>query len=103
MRYDLDHEVRPSQRLQQRRRVDFAMLEAHCGGDAEHRAVVQGADHHVSFVRDLRARQLLGEATDLAPTGDRRIVVEVHRAYVTTFLDGAILGLEAHWNNLTRL
>src|SRR5437868_1939407 len=40
MRDDLEHKVRSGERLQQRRRVEFAMLEAHCGRDAQHRAVV---------------------------------------------------------------
>src|ERR1700730_91461 len=47
MRDDLEHEVRPGEDLVQGGRVEFAMLEAHRWGDAQHRAVVQGADHDI--------------------------------------------------------
>src|SRR5438105_3705958 len=40
MRDDLEHEIRPGEGFQERRRVDLAMLEAHCRGDAQHRAVM---------------------------------------------------------------
>src|ERR1700736_3402728 len=100
MRDDLEHEVRPSERLQQRRRVELAMLEAHRCGDAQHRAVVQGADHDIALMRDLGARQLLRETPDLAPAGDRRIVVEVHGVDVTAFLHHAVLRLETHRDHL---
>src|SRR6516164_4131816 len=103
MRDDLDHEIRPGERLYERRRVDFAMLETHRRGDAEDRAVVQGAHHHVAFVRNLRARQLLWEAPDLAPAGDWRVVVEIHGVDVAAFLGHAVFRLEAHRNHLARL
>src|SRR5438552_976965 len=54
MRNDLDHEVRAGERFQQWRRVNLAMLEAHCRADAQHRAVVQGADHDVALMRYFR-------------------------------------------------
>src|SRR5271169_4099198 len=57
VRDDLEHEVRPRERLQQRRRVNLAMLEAHRRGDAQHRAVLQSADHDISLMGNLRARQ----------------------------------------------
>src|SRR5580704_8643182 len=100
MRDDLEHEVRPGERLQQRRRVELAMLETHRCGDAQHRAVVQGADHDIALMRDLGARQLLRETPDLAPAGDRRIVVEVHGVDVAAFLRRAVLGFEAHRDHL---
>src|ERR1700730_15579022 len=102
MRDDLDHEVRSGQRLQQRRGIQLAMLETHRGGDAQHRAVVQGTDHNVAFMRHLRAPQLFGEAPDLAPAGDRRVVVEVHGVDIAAFLHRAVPGREPHRDYLAR-
>src|SRR3984893_2586766 len=100
MRDDLEHEVRPGEDLVQGGRVEFAMLEAHRWGDAQHRAVVQGADHDIALMRDLGARQLLRETPDLAPAGDRRVVVEVHGVDVAPFLHHAVLRIETHRDHL---
>ena len=47
---------------------------------------MQRADRVSLSMRDLRGGQLLGKAPDLAPAGDRRIVVEVHGVHVAAFL-----------------
>ncbi len=40
---------------------------------------MQRADQHVALHHDLRGCALLREAPELAATGNRRIVVEIHR------------------------
>ena len=103
VRDDLDHEVRPRQALQDRRRIELAVLVAHCRRHAEHRAVMQRADESLAFVRDLRTGQLLGKAPDLASAGDRRIVIEVHGVHVAAFLHRAVRPPEAHRDDLAGL
>ena len=61
---------------------------------------MQGADDDVAFMRDFRAGQLFRKAPDLAPAGDRRIVVEVHGVHIAAFLHRAVLGLEPHRDDL---
>src|SRR5271169_4865744 len=100
VRDDLDHERWPGEGLLQRRRVDLAMLVAHGRADAQHRAVMQGANHGLAFMRDLRAGELLRKPPDFAPAGDRRVVVEIHRVNVAAFLHRAVLGFEPHRDHL---
>src|SRR5438874_3392999 len=100
MRDDLDHEVGAGERLQKRRRVELAVLETHCRGDAQHRSIMQGTDDDIAFMRHFRARELLRKTPDLAPAGDRRVVVEVHGVHIAAFLHGAVLGLEPHRDHL---
>ncbi len=95
MRNDLDHEVRRLHRFQHRVVIDLAVLVAHGGGSAEHRAVMQRADQHVALDRDLRRRQLFRKAPELAAAGDRPFVVQIHRMDV-----GALLALEADRDHL---
>src|SRR5271165_9896 len=76
------------------------MLKAHRRGDAQYRAVMQGADDDIAFVLHLWRRQLLWKTPDLASAGDRRIVVEVHGVHIATFLHRAVLGLEPHREHL---
>ncbi len=103
VRDDLDHEGGLGQALQDRRWIDLAMLVAHGRGDAEHRAVVQGAEQRLALVAHLGRGELLGETPDLAAAGDRRIVVEVHGVDVAAFLHLAVLAREADRDHLAGL
>src|SRR5258708_3619474 len=69
--YDLDHEAGLGERLQERRVIYLAMLVAHRGVDAEHRAVVQRANQRLALVAHLGGGELLGKAPDLPAAGDR--------------------------------
>ncbi len=78
--------------------VQGAVLVAHgAGGDAD-RAVVQRADQRVGLDRQRRLGQLLREAPQLAPAGDRRMVVQEHLMGVA-----ADLALVAHRDHLAAL
>ena len=76
--------------------VEGAVLVAHGAGRDADRAVVQGADQRVDLDGELRLRQLLGKAPQLAPAGDRRMIVEEHLVD-----EAAGLALVAHRDDLT--
>src|SRR5712692_8089657 len=76
MRDDLEQEIRRGEFSRLSRGVEGAMLVAHGAGRNPNRAVVEGADQRVDLDGELRLRQLLGKAPQLAPAGDRRMVVE---------------------------
>jgi hypothetical protein len=46
-------------------------------------AVIERADEGVDFGAQARLRQFLRESPELAPTGDRRIVVQEHAVRIT--------------------
>ena len=78
MRDDLEQEVRRLSEASTGVMVERAVLVAHGGGGDAHRPVVQRADQRVGLDAQRRVGELLGKAPDLAPAGDRRMVVEVH-------------------------
>ena len=75
--------------------VERAVLVAHGAGGHAQVAVVQRADQHVLVDVQRGVGELLGKAPDLAPAGDRRVVVQEHVVRV-----GAGPALEADGDHL---
>ena len=78
--------------------VKRAVLVAHGAGGHTQLAVVQRAHQHVLVHAQAGRGQLLGKAPDLAPAGDRRVVVEEHVVRVS-----ARLAVEGDRDHLARL
>src|SRR5450631_224513 len=54
-------------------------------------------------MRDLWRGELFWKAPDLAPAGDRRIIIKIHGVHIAAFLDRPVGGSEAHRDNLAGL
>jgi len=102
MRDDLDHEVRFRQVLQQGRMVHLTMLIAHARGNTENRSIMKRTDQRFAFMAYLWACELLGEAPDLAPPGNRRIIIKIHGVHIAAFLHQAVRTREPDRDDLAR-
>ena len=75
---DFKQEVRRFERRFDLRQVGFTVLVSHRPGRDPKRTVIQRADERVDLSPQGRLRELLGKAPELAPAGDRPLVVEEH-------------------------
>src|SRR5215471_11215228 len=85
VRDDLQQEIRQRERGFDGLQVGLAVLIAHRAGRDPKRSVIERADERIDLGLQFRVGELLRKSPELAPAGDRPLVVEEHAMGVATF------------------
>src|ERR1700756_2665093 len=83
VRYDLQQKIGLFERGPDGGEVGRPVFVAHRGGCDANRTIIERADNRVDFGAQTRLCQLLWKTPELAPAGDRRVVVQEHPVRIT--------------------